>query len=214
MIALLVTTGAAFTPPFRGLTDRLADAYVLEYVPGPGGEAGDLQIRTGASARPVPSTVDLYSDSIPGDANLVRVNTRISLQTAGPTAVALPSPAAHVYQARAVLPDGTLALSNALWAPSLVIVIDVQPWARLSISTTDRGLAGFGIQSAETPVALRLPPGRYQVQCENGGLTGALTQTIDVAPGGQTTFRFDMPGFNVNDVLRNLSSPKGQTKKY
>jgi len=215
MIALLVTAGAAFTPPFRGLTDRLADAYVLEYVPGPGGEAGDLQIRTGASARTVPSTVDLYSDSIPGDANLVRVNAPISLQTAGPTAVALPSPAAHVYQARAVLPDGTLALSNALWAPSLVIVIDVQPWARLSISTTDRGLAGFGIQSAETPVALRLPPGRYQVQCENGGLTGPpLTQMIDVAPGGQTTFRFDMPGFSVNDVLRNLSSPKGQAKKY
>jgi hypothetical protein len=131
------------------------------------------------------------------------------LDGSNPASVPLIDSTVAAYQVRATRPDGALALSNPIWAPSIIVIIDVQPWARVTIAAADTKIPAF---VEATPVAVRLPEGRYSLSFENGGLNGPFTQTIDVSGGGQRTFRYGMPGFTVDTVLKSLASRK--TSKY
>jgi uncharacterized protein with von Willebrand factor type A (vWA) domain len=203
VVALFVSAAAAFTAPFHSRAPQLADALRLEYLPPiTSTDAGRLEVRPRADL-PLPLSVALYRDR-------VATGAAISVDAGNPATVPLPSSAAAVYQVRGTLRDGTLAFSNSLWAPSVVVVIDAQPWANVTVAAAD-GKVPNAVQT--TPVAIRLPEGRYTLSFENGGLTGPLTQTIDVTGGGRRSFRFDMPGFTVTDVLKNLNPYRGQSKK-
>jgi hypothetical protein len=105
------------------------------------------------------------------------------------------------YQVRAGLPAGNLAVSNSVWVPPanrLVVLIDAQPWARVTIDGE-----GTHLVAGATPVSVPLAPGAYQLQLENGGLTGPRNEAITVAPGNQE-FRFVMPGFNPDQAVDTL----------
>ena len=196
LVAVAVAGAAAFTEPFQWRTSHIADAYTLDYVPpGESGDPGRLEIRARAGSSPMPSGVTLYRDQAPISAPIVLDGSR-------PVSVPMAAGGVATYQVRATLADGALALSNPVWAPSAVIVIDAQPWARVTIASADRSVPEV-LQA--TPVAARLPEGRYTLTFENGGLTAPLTETIDVTNGGQRTFRFNMPGFKVENVLKGLS---------
>jgi hypothetical protein len=99
----------------------------------------------------------------------------------------------HNYQARALLPGGNLAVSNALWVPSdtaVAVSIDASPWANVSLQSDQ---ATIGPQA--TPFSASLVPGRYRLHFDNGGVTPPMDQTIDVSPANRV-FRFTMPGFD------------------
>ena len=94
-----------------------------------------------------------------------------------------------------------LALSNLLWVPSanlIVVLIDAQPWARVTIDGD-----GTHLEPGATPFGISLAPGTYRVQLENGNLTPAREEMIQVAPGNQE-FRFVMPGFDPNQTAADL----------
>jgi hypothetical protein len=195
LVAAFVTGLAAFTSPFQRRSSNDPDAYQLDFVAGVySSDAGSLQIRRRPVGATVPPIVTLYRDQAP-------IGAPIVLDATAASTVPLTDAGVAAYQVRATRPDGALALSNSIWAPSTVVVIDAQPWARVTVNSAD-GKIRF---AQATPVAVRLPEGRYTLSLENGGLTPPLTQTIDVTAGGQRSFRYVMPGFKVDDVLKNLT---------
>jgi hypothetical protein len=107
----------------------------------------------------------------------------------------------HIYQVRAPMPGGAFALSNTLLAPSVLVIIDAQPWARVSIRSQN---AQIPTMTQTTPAAVRLPEGEYTLSLDNSGLTGPRTETIQVSSTGQRLFRFDMPNFNPDQVINDL----------
>ena len=203
LIAVVVSGAAAFTNPFQLHPSNIPDAYTLDYLASTGGtDPARLEIRRRSKSANVPVAVRLYRDQGP-------IGAAIVLDGSNPVSVPLTDRNISAYQVRATLSDGALALSNPIWAPSIIVIIDVQPWARVTIASADTKIPPF---VEATPVAVRLPEGRYSLSFENGGLNGPFTQTIDVSGSGQRTFRYDMPGFKVDDVLKNLASRK--TSKY
>jgi hypothetical protein len=143
-----------------------------------------------------PPTVDLYRDG-----QLFRAG--LTIPAGAPLAIDLPAGGTgNYYQARATLPAQNLALSNLLWVPStnlIVVLIDAQPWARVII---DGG--GTHLEPGSTPFSISLAPGTYRLQLENGNLTPAREEMIQVAPGNQE-FRFVMPGFDANQTAADLA---------
>ena len=113
---------------------------------------------------------------------------------------------AHVFQARAVLPDGALAVSNSIWAPSTLVVINAQPWARVTISSSDRRVSA----AETTPVALRLPVGDYTMSFENGGITPASTQQVRVTAPGPQLVNEPMDSNALDFAMKRLSVGAGQ----
>jgi hypothetical protein len=112
----------------------------------------------------------------------------------------------HSYQVRAQLPDGAWALSNTIWAPSVVILIDAQPWAKVTVRSPEGKVPEL---TETTPAAFRLPPGPYEVVLDNGNINPPRTERITVSTTGPKTFSWAMPGFDPSQVLDEfgLSAP-------
>jgi hypothetical protein len=103
---------------------------------------------------------------------------------------------------RANLPQGNLAVSNAVWVPSdqaLLVSIDALPWANVTLRNDQ---STIGPQA--TPFSASLLPGRYQLHFDNGGVTAPMDQVIDVSPANRA-FRFTMPGFNAAQTATQLA---------
>jgi hypothetical protein len=195
-VTLVVAAIGSFSSAFRLQASHALDAYVLEYRPSAAAsDAGELRIFMREQGSSAPRTVRLYRDSVPQDAT-------VALDPQGEAIVPLPSGGEpHVYQVRADLSGGAFALSNTLWAPSALVIIDAQPWARVTLRSTDGRVPEM---TQVTPAALRLPEGTYDLSFENGGVTAPLTRQIQVSSTGQRTFRFDMPGFDPSQLLNQL----------
>jgi hypothetical protein len=112
------------------------------------------------------------------------------------------------YQLRAVLDEGNLALSNAVWVPGvppegqpLPVTIDAVPWARVRLVSLASGADVPLPDSDVTPLTVSLPEGDYLVDLENGGVTARTQERISVRAGEGNVFRIPMPGFDVETVL-------------
>ena len=194
-VALVVAGIGSFSGAFRLQASHALDAYVIEYRPSAASDAGELRISVREPDSPAPRTVRLYRD-------LTLQGAAIDLGAQNGASVPLPAGSApHVYQVRSDLADGALALSNTVWAPSALVIIDAQPWARLTVQSPDVRLPAL---TQMTPAALRLPEGTYNLSFENGGVTPPLTQQIEVSSTGRRTFRFDMPTFDPANLLNQL----------
>jgi hypothetical protein len=175
------------------------NAYTLDYQPPQARElAGVLRVRAAEAPTP-PRRFQVYQDDQP-------FGVPLDLDADGHASVRIESSgAAHVYQVRGALPSGALAVSNALLAPSVLVVIDAQPWARATIRASGDRIRPI---TDVTPVAVRLPEGTYEVAFENDGVTEPLpNQQITVTTAGQRLFRFTMPGFNPQTLISQLESP-------
>jgi hypothetical protein len=172
---------------------HVQNAYTLGFPSGSG--AVPRQLELSAVDTLSPPTVDLYRDG-----QLYR--SGVTIPAGAPLAIELPAGGTgNYYQARATLPAQNLALSNLLWVPStnlIVVLIDAQPWARVTIDGD-----GTHLEPGSTPFSISLAPGTYRVQLENGNLTPAREEMIQVAPGNQE-FRFVMPGFDPNQTAADL----------
>jgi hypothetical protein len=186
--------------------NHLLDAYVLAYHPSAAasGDAGELDISISEENRSVPRAVSVYRDSAPW--------IQQTLQADGTAAVSIPDEP-HSYEVRARLPNGAWALSNTIWAPSVVILIDAQPWAKVAVSSTGSTMPPL---TGTTPAAFRLPPGPYQVVLDNGGINPPRTEQIDVSTTGRRSFSYAMPGFDPAQVLDEfgLSAPRRPAAAY
>jgi hypothetical protein len=182
--------------PARAL-DHRQDAYQLSYVAGP---PARLELGFRGDAAGLPRTVPVLRDTAPlGDG-------RVTIPATGSAVIPLASgDTGHYYQARAVLPAGNLAVSNAVWVPSdtaVVVSIDASPWANVTIQQDQLTIA-----AQPTPFSAALVPGTYTLRLENGGVTQPTTQTIRVTPGNRV-FRFTMPGFDPSGKAAELSRPR------
>jgi hypothetical protein len=194
-VALIVTAIGSALGTFRVQASHALDAYALEYLRSPtSGNAGELRVTARDSEIPAPRTVRLYRDAEP-------VGEPFDLGSGLTASVSLDDMQPYVYQVRAPLPNGAFALSNTLWAPSVLVVIDVQPWARVTVRSEGGRIPPL---TQTTPAAMRLPEGRYDLSFENGGLTPPLTAQIQVSRNGQQMFSFTMPQFDPNQLLNQL----------
>lgn len=199
--------GGAF--PVR-VVAHVEDAYRLSETPGRPPNAPELVIDVGPAgtrangpavlASTAPTRVDLYQDD-----TLYRSGLDIS---AGPATVRLAeTDLGHHYRARATLSAGNLAVSDPVWVrdQATAVVIDAMPWARVTIAGGPAGRlpAGAG-QLFTTPFTIRLTPGTYRLQFENGNLTAPMEQTITVDATSRT-YRFTMPGFDPAAVVNQLT---------
>lgn len=73
------------------------------------------------------------------------------------------------------------------------VSVNALPWARVAIRP--RGGAGDWPAGELTPCVLTLPPGRYEVRLENGGVTPELIREIEIAADRPPDFVFVMPTF-------------------
>ena len=87
----------------------------------------------------------------------------------------------------------------------LAVTIDIQPWARVRI--LDATGAEVLPAPLATPLSVSLPPGRYTLDCENGGLTARASFSLEVGSDRPTLVRLVMPGFDADAALRNLLGP-------
>jgi hypothetical protein len=193
-LAVIVAIGGSLTNLFILQASHEPNAFLLEYAPGDADAPGYLMVRKRAADSSLAGPPRLYRDATP---------TEDAFTLEGNTPVRLPvDPArAFVYQVRAPLPGGGLALSNTVWAPSVLVVIDAHPWARVTISSAGAGVVPQFQQL--TPVTIRLPEGRYQLRLDNGGLTPERTEIIDVTRTGKREFSFEM-GLPPAEILRRL----------
>jgi len=178
--------------PARAL-DHRQDAYQLSYSVGP---PAQLELRFRGDTSGLPRIVRVLKDTAPfGGA---------TIPAAGSAIVPLmSSDTGHYYQARAILPAGNLAVSNAVWVPSdtaVVVSIDASPWANVTIQQDQLTIA-----AQPTPFSAALVPGTYTLRLENGGVTQPTTQTIQVTPANRV-FRVTMPGFDPTGKAAELSS--------
>jgi hypothetical protein len=113
LTAILVTFTGSLTGAFSSQTEHLRNAYELAYLPGAyANDPGRLQITMRPTEVPLPRNVQLFRD-----AEATGPPTTLSENT--PSFVRIDSDMTlSVLQVRGVLPNGALALSNALSAPS------------------------------------------------------------------------------------------------
>jgi hypothetical protein len=195
IVAVFVAIGGSFLGPFQVQASHLPGAYSLAYVPPLAeGVLGQLEVRAVSEA---PSEVQIYRDGEPW-------GSLLTLSGNAPKTVPIDEEQAHLYQVRAPLPNGALAVSNSIFAPSVVVLIDAQPWARVSVfaatSATDDPVFS-GVTPATFPLAL----GNYRLRLESD-VTGSLEPRIDVTQRGPRRFQFTMPGFTAEDLVRQLSN--------
>ena len=169
-IALIAASAASLTGAFRVQASHALDAYARYRPSQAQAQGGELRITSRSDDPNLPRRVQLYRDSVPDGVQSI-------VPGSGATAPIGGAGAAHIYQVRAALPGGAFALSNTLLAPSVLIVVDAQPWARdnpLARSTSaadDPNDAGCG----------SVAEGLYDLALENGSLTGSpLAQQIQV----------------------------------
>jgi hypothetical protein len=178
--------------------DHVRDAYRLTYIARAQPASPELQVQLAVGDQNLPGSVDIFQD-----ATLFKPGVALPLQA--PASILLaPSTAGHYYQARATLPNGNLAVSNAEWVPSdteVVVSIDAQPWANVTVKS---GQTTLGPQA--TPFLVSLVPGSYQLHYDNNGVTPPMDKTIGVTPANRV-FSFPMPGFDPDRTASELSRP-------
>ena len=202
-IALVAAAIGSFTGMFRVQASHALDAYVLEYTQT--ADTGELRVTLRDPASQVPRRVQLYRGTT-AVASDIDVNP-----SRGATIPLSSAEQPQLYQIRASLADQALALSNTLWAPSTLIIVDAQPWARVTARSSDGRVPPV---TQTTPAAFRLPSGSYQLTLENDNLTPPLTQQIQVAADGQRVFNYTMPTFDPSEALRQMgiSAPPAAAK--
>ena len=165
--------------------DHVRDAYRLTYIArSPAGIAGVAGAARGG--RPESSR---HGRHLSGR-HAVQAGRRAAATGACRRFSLAPSTAGHYYQARATLPNGNLAVSNAEWVPSdteVVVSIDAQPWANVTVKS---GQTTLGPQA--TPFLVSLVPGSYQLHFDNNGVTPPMDQAIGVTPENRV-FSFRCP---------------------
>jgi VWA domain containing CoxE-like protein len=202
-IALAVAAISYVAGPFRvqASVDR---AYTLTFAPGLAtGNPGRLIVRAvpGSGA---PRTVQLFRDG-------AAWNQPVALADDSAT-VSVDDGPAHLYDARSVASRDTLAASNSVWAPSVLVIIDAHAWAKVTVDWENRPstLTDKTLYRDElTPFAVRLPEGDYTLSFVNG--TDTLKKSVTVSTAGDRTFSYMMPGFSSDDVLRQLGLPRSPT---
>jgi hypothetical protein len=111
------------------------------------------------------------------------------------------------YHARAVMPEGNLALSNSVYAPPRredttgTLIVDLYPWAVVRIVNVATKEV---VANTLTPFRISLPPGSYQLSASLEMLNTSLEWTEEVTAGGEKTISQPMPGFNANRVVDGL----------
>jgi serine/threonine protein kinase len=88
-------------------------------------------------------------------------------------------------------------------AATTTVFIDLRPWARVKIVPGTPNPA-IPTDTFYAPFAIDLPPGDYNLEAENGGLTRATTFQLKVAEGAPMTFVRNMPGFNATKIVEGL----------
>ena len=83
------------------------------------------------------------------------------------------------------------------------VYIDLRPWARVKVVPATPNPA-IPADTFYAPFAIDLPPGDYNLEAENGGVTRPTTFQLKVAAGGPQTFVRTMPGFNATKIVEGL----------
>jgi hypothetical protein len=171
--------------------EHLRDAYNLDFVDRARPAQPELRLQVRADASTVPAIVDVLQDG-------VRVfKSAVAVPPPGTSLPLTSADTGHHYQARAVLPGGNLAVSNAVWVPSdtaVIVTIDASPWANVIVRPVQvTGAVEMGAQA--TPFSVALVPGQYALRLSNNGVTPQMDETINVTPGNRV-FHFTMPGFD------------------
>jgi hypothetical protein len=203
LTAIFVAFTGSLTGAFSTRTEHVPDAYALTYQEGTDpSDPGQLVVNLRSTDAAVPREVQLYRNAeaagppitlAEGAASFVRIDTGLT---------------PYVFQVRGALANGAFALSNALTAPGLPVLIDAFPWARVRILSVD-GRVRPPLQT--TPASLRLPEGQYELRLENDN-TPELVRSITVTQGATNSFRFDMPDITLEQVLRQLVPPKATAR--
>ena len=84
--------------------------------------------------------------------------------------------------------------------PPTPVTVDIRPWARVRIVPATDGVE-VPKEPLYTPFTIDLPPGDYAFECENGGLTRAVTYPLTVATGKPQFLIRTMPGFDAAKVV-------------
>ncbi len=202
-VAAVVAVVAAWTSPYRLQASHRPGAYTLEYIP----TSGKLAIHANGASDGMQQTVQLYRDGAVW-------GNPVALSGNNVQSIAIEEDQAHVYQARLAMPTGAVALSNSIFAPTVTVLIDAQPWARVRVFNTSPASEVMLTEQPTTPVAIQLPLGSYEVRLENGGVTQNRDERIDVTRAGTRTFQFTMPGFNADALVNQLSGSTRKSAKY
>jgi hypothetical protein len=201
--AILVVGGLDRVGTFDGSPIvHLDRAYELSFEPSDllGETAGRLRLALGSEASGVPSDVRLYRDGEPFGATL-------SVPASGYVDQPLGfADSGHFYQARATLPAGNLAVSNAVPVPAMgqlsSVTIDVSPWATVRVLDAATRLPA-SVSEFTTPFVVTLAPGAYVLELVHPEL-GRDERPIEVQQGVPSQLHFDMPGFDAAATARRL----------
>jgi hypothetical protein len=97
--------------------------------------------------------------------------------------------------------------SSTVVGPPSLVSIDIRPWARVRIVGLGSAKPPDRTEPYVTPFVVSLPPGKYRLDCENGGLTSTGAFEIAVSTGQPQTVNQLMPGFDINQVVNKLLGP-------
>jgi len=183
-------------------------AYELSFEAGDGlGETAG-RLRFGIDPGGAPAQVRLFRDGEPFGAE-----TTVPVGGFVDQALAY-ADSGHNYQARASLPAGNLALSNAVPVPAMgqlaSLTIDVSPWATVRVLEEATGLPA-SVSEFTTPFVVTLPPGRYVLELVHPDL-GRDEQPVEVQQGVPRQLHFVMPGFDAEDAARRVLAATGSRK--
>ncbi|MGE0461110.1 MAG: hypothetical protein AB7Q16_07050 [Vicinamibacterales bacterium] len=205
LVAMLLVAALDRVGAFDGRAIEHRDrAYELAFEPGDGlGEtAGRLRLRFGSDPAGAPAQVRLFRDGEPFGAVITVpgsgfADQRLAYADSG-----------HNYQARAALPAGNLALSNAVPVPAMgqlaSLNIDVSPWATVRVLEEATRLPA-SVGTFETPFVVTLPEGRYVLELVHPDL-GRAEHLVEVVQGVPRQLHYVMPGFNAEEAARQLLS--------
>jgi len=190
LLASFVFIGVQQLHLFEQTVPHVKDAYRLTYVPAGQGAGGQLLVHLADQDNAtLPQRVDLYQEDW-----VFRSGIDVSRGIKVPGSVQLASTeTGQHYQVRVHLPRGNLALSNAVWVPSIslkTVLIDAWPWARVTVKG-----ATEGIRDQPTPFFVALAPGSYRLHFENANLKLSMDQDITVT-SSSNVFQYPMHGFD------------------
>jgi hypothetical protein len=153
------------------------------------------------------TAIGVYRLVGPGSAPVDPQVTAPSQELPAPTPPPLPAPT----RPPEVQPGPTAPTGETITTPSpepppatvttTLVTVDIRPWARVRIMDADGTAQGA---TYTTPFAIALAPGRYTLQCENGGLTRPLTLPVTVTAGSPVVVSRAMPGFDAARIVDTL----------
>jgi hypothetical protein len=202
-VAIAVAAIGYVAGPFR-VQASVERSYALTYAPGlAAGNPGQLVVRAVPNAA-APQRVQIFRDGAAWGPSITLApdNATVALDDGPP----------HIYDARSSGARDALAVSNSVWAPSVLVVIDAHPWAKVTVDWDNRPATQADktlYRDELTPFAVRLPEGSYTLSFVNGADT--LAQSVTVSATGTRAFSYVMPGFSTDDVLRRLGLSGGKT---